>query len=90
VRELRNVLQRAWVMTVGQEIGDQWLPRDVLADPVRTPSVGTLEVAVGTTLAAMERQMILATLEHSATKGTHGSRPRVSLNPVQPAQGLRP
>jgi DNA-binding NtrC family response regulator len=64
VRELRNVLQRAWVMTAGAEIGDQWLPRDVLAAPVRPESGGTVEVAVGTTLAAMERQMILATLEH--------------------------
>jgi two-component system response regulator AtoC len=65
VRELRNVLQRAWVMTTGGEVGDQWLPRDVLADPpVSAPNAGTVEVAVGTTLAAMERQMILATLEH--------------------------
>jgi two-component system, NtrC family, response regulator AtoC len=65
VRELRNVLQRAWVMTAGDEVGDQWLPRDVLADPtVNDANTGTVEVAVGTTLAEMERQMILATLEH--------------------------
>ncbi len=64
VRELRNVLQRAWVMTAGSEVGDQWLPRDVLLDTVRGGSGTTLEVAVGTPLAAMERQMILATLEH--------------------------
>jgi DNA-binding NtrC family response regulator len=64
VRELRNVLQRAWVMTPGPEVGDQWLPRDILADRVRSPCAGTLEVTVGTPLAAMERQMILATLEH--------------------------
>jgi two-component system, NtrC family, response regulator AtoC len=64
VRELRNVLQRAWVMTAGPEIGDEWLPRDVLADPVRPTGSGTLEVTLGTSLAAMERQMILATLEH--------------------------
>jgi two-component system, NtrC family, response regulator AtoC len=65
VRELRNVLQRAWVMTTGAEIGDQWLPRDVLAETAPpVPLTGKLEVAVGTPLAAMERQMILATLEH--------------------------
>jgi DNA-binding NtrC family response regulator len=64
VRELRNVLQRAWVMTAGSEVGDQWLPRDVLVEPVRSANGGTFEVVVGTTLAAMERQMILATLEH--------------------------
>jgi DNA-binding NtrC family response regulator len=64
VRELRNVLQRAYVMAAGAEIGDQWLPRDVLADPVRNAGTGTLEVSVGTPLAAVERQLILATLEH--------------------------
>jgi two-component system, NtrC family, response regulator AtoC len=64
VRELRNVLQRAYVMAAGAEIGDQWLPRDVLADPVRNAGAGTLEVSVGTPLAAVERQLILATLEH--------------------------
>lgn len=64
VRELRNVLQRAYVMTAGAEIGDQWLPRDVLVDPVSGSEGGTLQVAVGTPLAAVERQLILATLEH--------------------------
>ena len=64
VRELRNVLQRAWVMTAGPEIGDQWLPRDVLAAPARQASSGTIEIAVGTSLAETERQLILATLQH--------------------------
>ena len=74
VRELRNVLQRAYVMAAGPEIGDQWLPRDVLAEPAVAPAASTpaspaaagttLQVAVGTPLAAVERQVILATLEH--------------------------
>jgi two-component system response regulator AtoC len=64
VRELRNVLQRAYVMAGGDEIGDQWLPRDILAEPAHSPSAGILEVTVGTPLAAVERQLILATLEH--------------------------
>jgi two-component system, NtrC family, response regulator AtoC len=64
VRELRNVLQRAWVMTAGPEVGDRWLPRDVLVDPVSHAAADTLQIAVGTPLAVMERQMILATLEH--------------------------
>jgi len=63
VRELRNVLQRAYVMTAGAEIGDQWLPRDVLVDPVPGIDAGTLQVPVGTPLAAVERQLILATLQ---------------------------
>ena len=64
VRELRNVLQRAYVMTAGTEIGDQWLPRDVLVDPVSGSDGSTLRVSVGTPLATVERQLILATLEH--------------------------
>jgi two-component system response regulator AtoC len=64
VRELRNVLQRAYVMTAGAEIGDEWLPRDVLAEPSREAAPGMLQVAVGTPLASVERQVILATLEH--------------------------
>jgi two-component system, NtrC family, response regulator AtoC len=76
VRELRNVLQRAWVMTAGPEIGDEWLPRDVMAGPVRPAASGTLEVALGTSLAAMERQMILATLEHF---GHHKERTAAAL-----------
>ena len=64
VRELRNALQRAYVMSEGAEIGDQWLPRDVLAEPARSIGAGTLQVEVGTPLAAVERQVILATLEH--------------------------
>jgi two-component system, NtrC family, response regulator AtoC len=64
VRELRNALQRAYVMSAGAEIGDQWLPRDVLAEPARGIGAGTLQVEVGTPLAAVERQVILATLEH--------------------------
>jgi two-component system response regulator AtoC len=75
VRELRNVLQRAYVMAAGPEIGDQWLPRDVLAEPPAAPAASapatsptaagtTLQITVGTPLAAVERQVILATLEH--------------------------
>ena len=64
VRELRNVLQRAYVMSASAEIGDQWLPRDVLAEPTNHVPAGTLEVVVGTPLADVERQVILATLEH--------------------------
>ena len=66
VRELRNVLQRAWVMTAGEEIADTWLPRDVLSEPAAVaPGLGTsLQVEIGTPLAAMEKRVILATLEH--------------------------
>jgi len=64
VRELRNALQRAYVMTPGPEIDEQWLPRDVLAVPAANAANGSLQVPVGTPLADVERQVILATLEH--------------------------
>ena len=80
VRELRNVLQRAYVMTPGPEITDQWLPRDVLAGPVTAseplPREGVLEVSIGTPLAAVERQLIVATLEHY---GYHKERTAAAL-----------
>jgi two-component system, NtrC family, response regulator AtoC len=64
IRELRNVLQRAYVMTPGAEITDEWLPRDVLAMPAIESRAGVLEVNVGTSLAEIEKRVILATLEH--------------------------
>ena len=77
VRELRNVLQRAYVMTPGSEIADSWLPRNDLASPL--PVRGTssaLQIAIGTPLAAAERQLILATLEHF---GHHKERTAAAL-----------
>ena len=76
VRELRNVLHRAYVMTAGQEITDQWLPREVLAAVPTANLPGRLDIPVGTTLAAMERQVILATLEHY---GHHKERTAAAL-----------
>jgi two-component system, NtrC family, response regulator AtoC len=66
VRELRNVLQRAYVMAAGPQIGNEWLPRDVLAAPPAQPSADgdLVQVPVGTRLADAERQLILATLAH--------------------------
>jgi DNA-binding NtrC family response regulator len=59
------VLQRAYVMTAGTEITDAWLPRDVLEQPAAPARrEGVIEVAVGSTLADIERKVILATLEH--------------------------
>jgi DNA-binding NtrC family response regulator len=77
VRELRNVLQRAYVMTAGSEIADSWLPRNELAGPPpRQGRASSLEIAVGTPLAAAERQLILATLEHF---GHHKERTAAAL-----------
>ena len=63
VRELRNALQLAHVMTQGGQITHAWLPCDLAAPlaPVRKGEI--FEVAAGTTLAQLEREVILATLE---------------------------
>jgi DNA-binding NtrC family response regulator len=77
VRELRNVLQRAYVMTAGSEIADSWLPRNELASPPPMRGASSaLQIAIGTPLAAAERQLILATLEHF---GHHKERTAAAL-----------
>ena len=64
VRELRNVLQRAYVMASGEEITETWLPREVVAELGTPAGARPINVDVGMSLAAVERQVILATLEH--------------------------
>jgi DNA-binding NtrC family response regulator len=76
VRELRNALQRSYVMTQGPEIDEQWLPRDAAATPSPMATNGSLHVPVGTPLADVERQVILATLEHY---GRHKERTAAAL-----------
>jgi two-component system response regulator AtoC len=77
VRELRNVLQRAYVMTAGSEIADSWLPRNHLAEPMPLyHASSSLQIAIGTPLATVERQLILATLEHF---GHHKERTAAAL-----------
>ncbi|WP_029000455.1 helix-turn-helix domain-containing protein [Azohydromonas australica] len=67
MRELRNVVRRAFVMAEGEPITDEWLPANGsasqhVAGPGRSEPVLTLPV--GTSMAEMERQLILATLHH--------------------------
>ncbi|HUR88040.1 MAG TPA: sigma-54 dependent transcriptional regulator [Ramlibacter sp.] len=62
VRELRNALQRAWVMADGSDLGHEWLNA---AEPPALPAGDgrTLSVRIGTPLADIEREVILATYE---------------------------
>jgi two-component system response regulator AtoC len=76
VRELRNVLQRAYVMTAGDEIADKWLPRNQLEAGPGPGSGASLDLPIGLPLAAVERQVILATLEHF---GHHKERTAAAL-----------
>ncbi len=66
VRELRNAMQRAWVMSDGEMVGDEWLPRDVPVREAASAAVdsASVSVAIGTSLADAEKQIILATLRH--------------------------
>ena len=63
-------------MTPGNEIGDQWLPRDLPALGAAPAKAGVLEIVVGTPLAEVERRLILATLEHY---GHHKERTAAAL-----------
>jgi DNA-binding NtrC family response regulator len=72
VRELRNVVQRAFVMAEGEQITHEWLPSDPPAitstAPTRVAPTNTGEPVVtfkiGTSVAEMERQLILTTMDH--------------------------
>jgi len=63
VRELQNVLHQSHVMAAGREIKHPWLPRDAEAVVPAMRRGETFSVAAGTTLAQVERAVILATLE---------------------------
>ena len=63
VRELRNVVYRAYVMSPGATIQDDCLPSGG-GGAVSGGAAPTLTVRVGSTLAEVERQLTLATLEH--------------------------
>ncbi|MEO8038575.1 MAG: sigma-54 dependent transcriptional regulator [Betaproteobacteria bacterium] len=67
VRELRNVVQRAYVMTEGPLVDDEWLltenePRDAVA--AESANGASISIEIGTSMADVERELILATLKH--------------------------
>jgi len=67
VRELRNVVHQAFILA-DREIEEDALrafePIRTNGEPVSTTGDDKLEVAVGTEIAAVEKKLILATLEH--------------------------
>src|SRR5690606_10536769 len=63
VRELRNIVYRAYVMALDDTIVDACLPTPEEPLPVMS-GAPTLTVRVGTPLAEIERMVTLATLEH--------------------------
>jgi DNA-binding NtrC family response regulator len=64
VRELRNIVYRAYVMATGSVIVDECLPVAPSAMPPTVSGAPAITVRVGSTLADIERQVTLATLEH--------------------------
>jgi DNA-binding NtrC family response regulator len=64
VRELRNVVYRAYVMAADSIIVDACLPTSPSAATAPMAGAATLTVQVGTTLAEIDRQVTLATLDH--------------------------
>jgi two-component system, NtrC family, response regulator AtoC len=63
VRELRNIVYRAFVMAPDTTIVDECLPTAESPLPVMT-GAPVISVRVGTPLAEIEKQVTLATLEH--------------------------
>lgn len=90
VRELRNAVQRAYVMASGDLVEDDWLPSPTGAPDPREALDGTrsssaprsadvrdcVTVPIGTSLAEMEREMILATIDFY---GNHRERAAAAL-----------
>jgi len=70
VRELKNLLESALVSVTGDVIRVEDLPRAVRQE--RVPR-GSSELTPGTTLAALERALILRTLEHTGGNRTHSA-----------------
>ncbi len=79
VRELRNAVQRAYVMAPGEQIDDTWLPAPSPATRMAADGIAVdsnqaadgpgrqgkrISFAIGTSMAQIERAVILATLEH--------------------------
>jgi two-component system response regulator AtoC len=64
VRQLRNAVQRAFIMAEGDEIGEDHLSFDAMSPAAERQNDGaSVTVRVGTSIADMERKLIFATLD---------------------------
>ena len=59
VRELRNVVQRAFLLS-GESLDDEVLPRE----PERCANTTVVTIPLGSSMAAADRALLLATLDH--------------------------
>jgi DNA-binding NtrC family response regulator len=61
VRELENVIHRAFILADGSEVDLAHLPHEITG---RAPASRALTLRLGTSIAEVERELILATLDH--------------------------
>jgi DNA-binding NtrC family response regulator len=61
VRELENVIYRAFLLADGPEVGADHLPGAITGRP---PAARALTLRLGSSIAEVERELILATLDH--------------------------
>ncbi|RPI48799.1 MAG: sigma-54-dependent Fis family transcriptional regulator, partial [Betaproteobacteria bacterium] len=65
VRQLRNAVHRAFIMAEGNDIDEDHLSFDAIVAPAEPAANGaTVTVPVGTSIAEMERKLIVATLDY--------------------------
>lgn len=64
VRQLRNAVQRAFIMAEDDEIDVEHLRFDAVAAAAPPDAQATVTVAVGTSIPEMERKLIVATLDY--------------------------
>ena len=72
IRELRNVIERAVILSPDAQIGVDQLPPDLLSNP-SPPSRDTLGLAAGMRVDEAERQLIELTLEHTGRNKTRAA-----------------
>jgi DNA-binding NtrC family response regulator len=71
IRELRNVIERATILTEGEFIEPRHLPADLIV--AEETSLPTLSLSPGITVEEAERRLILMTLEHTRNNKTRAA-----------------
>jgi len=70
IRELRNVIERATIVSEGEFIEQKHLPATLVSPPAARDSAPSVSFKPGVTVDEAERQLILLTLEHTGNNKT--------------------
>ncbi len=73
VRELENCMHRAVLLAAGAEIGPEAIVLQARGNASQTESRGRADPLVGRTVAGVERDLILETLQHTLGNRTHAA-----------------